>query len=462
MINQLMDLAKLEAAALKPQLRLGRPDLTVYTVVESFQNEANSNVVNLVFPPAMEENYWFDPDMLEKIVYNLISNALKFTPKGGTVTVNLTREATGLKLIVQDTGIGIPAEKLPYIFDRFYQAENPAMPLLAEAKPAGTGIGLAFVKELTEVQGGFIEVLSKVATGGSASGTTFTVYFPYQKAEERPLPVYSKQPQETADTVSIESPAETLPLILVVEDNSELSGFITQSLSGLYRVHQAENGQTGLEAALTLMPDLVISDVLMPVMDGFTLCHQLKSDIRTSHIPVVLLTAKAARESRLEGLTQGADDYLTKPFQVQELLLRIQNLLLQQSRQRNFFKQQLTSSDLPSSEQQEPAPVNAFISALHTLVEDHLDDTSFGADELASLVNMSRTTLYRKIKALTGMTTTEFVRNYRLKRAARFLQEGFNSSEAAYKSGFNSPSYFTKSFREAYGKTPSEFIEQLK
>ncbi len=262
--------------------------------------------------------------------------------------------------------------------------------------------------------------------------------------------------------VSVENEVEEtdlLPKILLVEDSLELAGFISSILAEKYQVIHLVNGALALEFTLSSMPDLILSDVMMPVMDGYELCSRIKEDIRTSHIPVILLTAKVSQENLIEGLERGADDYLLKPFHPTELLLRIHNLLERQQKLRERIQQEL---NLPAGTSKETIPQDIFLTKLYELLDEHMDDDQFGVDQLTGNMNLSRSSLHRKLKALTGLSTSEVVRNYRLKRASLFLKEGYSSSEAAYKSGFGSPAYFTKCFREVYAMTPGEYVISLK
>jgi len=259
-------------------------------------------------------------------------------------------------------------------------------------------------------------------------------------------------------------PSDNRTQILLVEDSPELAEFITGILATQYDVQHALNGAQGLEQTLALMPDVIISDVMMPVMNGFEFCRRVKTDIRTNHIPVIMLTAKTAQEDLIEGLTLGANDYLAKPFHPTELLLRIRNLLDAQQKIRERLRRELSRPEPPPAV--EPAPVapvlDIFLISLYTQLEAHLDDADFGVDQLTGLLNLSRSSLHRKLKSLTGLSTTEVVRNFRLSKAVEFLRQGFNSSDAAYKSGFGSPAYFTKCFREVYGLTPTDFVRQTR
>ncbi len=458
LINQLMDLAKLEAKALAPAERIGNPAETVLSVIESFETEALAKNIRIVPDmEAVQQDYWFPPEVLERIIYNLVSNALKYTPAKGEIKISLNPHKEGLKLILADNGIGIPAKKLPFVFDRFYQAHTDS-PEKDQPSRVGTGIGLALVKELVELMGGKIRVQSKAADDGETNtGTSFFIYLPFRVADDEL--VEAGQEITNGTTAHTDDATETKPAILLAEDNTELAAFISDSLRSAYSVHHFSNGALALENAVNLMPDIIISDVLMPVMDGFTLTARLKEDIRTSHIPVILLTAKASQESRIEGLTLGANDYLTKPFHPTELLLRIHNLLEQQAKLREYTRRELAPESKPV-QVSEPVSQDLFLSKLYSLIDDHLDDPLFGVEEVVLKMEMSRTSLHRKIKSVSGMSTNEIIRNYRLKRASGFLLEGHNSTDTAYMSGFGSPAYFTKCFREMYNMTPGDFIRQ--
>lgn len=453
LVNQLLDLSKVESNAMQVEAARGKLVPFIQHLVSSFRAQAEEQQIPLKFHQSNiseEQQYVFDAGKLERILYNLISNALKFTEKGGEVDIFLTQADHGVTITVQDTGCGIQARKLPNIFDRFYQ-----IGVAQNFQQQGSGIGLALVKELVELQQGRIEVSSKVE-----SGTTFHIFLPYRLAESTDLKLKETEaghtlPQNSGrNNKSLQQPG-----ILIVEDNQELATFIAECLPASYVTTLAGNGEEAFNSALTVFPDLIISDVMMPVMDGYTLCRKIKEDLRTSHIPVILLTAKISHESKITGLTYGADDYLTKPFHYEELHLKVQNVLENMKRQRDWIRSQIA---LPETRLLEEASekINPFLQKFFGLLEEHLDDTSFGIEDMIAELGMSRMTLFRKIKTLTGYSTSDLIRNYRLNRAAELLKEGITISETAYKVGFNSLAYFSKCFKDLYQITPSEFTHK--
>ncbi|GAB3890451.1 two-component regulator propeller domain-containing protein [Larkinella knui] len=442
LINQLLDLSKLEASVMP--VNESRGDLTEFIRhwLEPFRDQVSSRGLSLEFHSEVTGDYWFDAEKLERIVYNLASNAVKFT-KTGSIRVSVETASGQIRLSVADTGIGIPAQHLPHIFDRFYQVNN------TNATP-GTGIGLVLVQELVRLQGGQVWVESQ-----PNQGTTFVVTLPYRKAQEpAPDPITSHRKFDPDAWLAADESIE--PRVLIVEDHQELAQFIADSLPEHYRIRKAVNGLDGLEQALEYLPDLIISDVMMPGMDGLTLCGQLKTDLRTSHIPVILLTAKAAVDSRLEGLSLGADDYLTKPFQVAELQFRVRNQLMSKLRHREWVRASLTTPS-PAATPPPTEPEDPFLTRLYELLDANLSDPRFGIEQMMLELGLSRTTLFRKVKALTDLSANDLLRNYRLKRATQLLRAGQSVNQTAYDVGFESPAYFSKCFRELYQLTPREF-----
>ncbi len=465
LINQLLDLAKLESGHLTLSLQAGDPGDFVGQIVRAFEPVAREKNLLLVYENELTAPYSFDADKLEQIAHNLIANALKFTQKG-KVTVRLSANST-VRLTVTDTGIGIVPEKLPYIFNRFYQIQRPGVTGPSyQFSNSGTGIGLALVKELTELMGGNVQVESVSAqTEPVASGTTFAVELPLLRVERTtadeplirpllPVPEAVTLVRPLHKDTDTEDNGTEKPLVLVVEDNAELNAFIAGELADRYRILTANNGDEGWELAQAELPDVVLSDIMMPGLDGYQLTHKLKTDRATDHIAVVLLTAKTAQPSRMQGLEQGADDYISKPFHVDELRLRIHNLLARQQTLRTHFQQQFSH---PYEPLQPETLGNSFIKSLYQLIENHLDDSQFRVDELAREVGMSRRTLHRKLISVTSLSVTDFIRQYRLKRGGELLRLGHNVSETAYMIGYESPGHFSTVFREFFGKTPSEW-----
>lgn len=465
LVNQLLDLAKLDASMLKVEEARGDLVAFVSEQIQGFKADALTKGITLELSTELTEGlYWFDRDKLTTIVTNLISNALKFTGPGGRVEVRLIRAQqttpVGILLQVTDTGIGIAADQIPHIFDRFYQVDSGhGLPWATDAirayqtsslRQASSGIGLALVNELVGLLGGDIQVESTVG-----QGTTFTLRFPLRPATAADYPP-KVHPLKSAsfDTNSV-SKGEAMPVVLVVEDNQDLATFIAHSLPDSYQIYQASDGRLGLELARQLVPDLIISDVMMPQMDGYELVRQLKDDLLTHHVPIMLLTAKGSLSSKLEGLRGGADEYLTKPFVVDELRLRVANLLENRQRLRERLRQQWQqpTSQLPPLEDDDP-----LLTQVYTLLNDHLDHPSFGIEELTHALGMSRMSLHRKLKALTDLSTGELIRSYRLKRALELLKNGKRVSETAYAVGFESPSHFSQRFREQFGRSPSEWL----
>lgn len=473
LINQLLDLSKLESDGMKLALARGKIQEFVEEIVETFRSKAIEKEIVLHFNTEPDtKEYLFDADKVEKIIYNLLSNALKFTEKGGKVEIRIkkseignteTDAASGLKadpllppvsyfsIQISDTGIGIPAEKLPRVFERFFQVEDTRT-----RSYEGTGIGLSLVKELTELMGGAISVQSE-----AGQGTSFQVVLPLAPADSAsgavPAVRYNRRlfpENHTLITEFTPQTDESKPLVLVVEDNRELRAFIAESLAREYRIITAENGLKGWDIAQAEIPDLIVSDVMMPLMDGYELCEKVKQDTRTNHLAVVLLTARASQEKKVEGLSLGADDYLTKPFYTDELQLRIRNLLTRQQKLRDYYFRQFGQPEGPLETQ---AIADVFVQKLYEILDRHLDDSSFSVEDLALEVGMSRRTLHRKLTAVTNLTANELIRNYRLKKAAILLKSGKSPSETAYLVGFESPAYFATSFKEFYRRTPSEY-----
>ncbi|MEO7310429.1 MAG: ATP-binding protein [Chitinophagaceae bacterium] len=445
LINEFLDFSKLNDGQLSVKLSTGKPDLFTADCVRSFEGAAKEKNITLDFSAAGIDGYYlFDEEKWGKLIANLLSNALKFTPVGGMVSVSLQSSTNDrIRLEVTDNGPGIPAEQQQKIFTRFYQVDDSAIRTYG-----GTGIGLSLVKELTELMQGTVEVESK--PGGP---TRFLVSIPMKKA----VAVEAAQSKDTIQPLT--QPAaiseQEVPLLLVVEDNDELRSFLVETMSNHYRVIEAADGLKARDLILQDLPDIVISDVMMPGQDGFDLCRICKADNRTAHIGFILLTSKAAHDARLKGLGTGADDYITKPFNLQELELRTANLLQLQQKLRSWLQAQLISTAPP---EQLPEITDPFLAQLYQEMDAKLDDAELGVEHLCKTMGMSRSTLNRKLKSLLDISTNDLIRQYRLQKASRLLSSGLDISTVAYQVGFSSLSYFGQCFKEQYGITPSVYI----
>lgn len=440
LVNQLLDISKLESGSMMMHKSAGDLNGFVKALVDQFQGLADEKGIHLSFSvEGVEGNYLFDKSHLQKIIMNLVGNAIKFTPEGGQVEVVLTASQvngqSAISIKVMDTGIGIPKEKIPVLFDRFYQVDDSIT-----RQQEGTGIGLSLVKELADLMGATISVEST-----EGKGTTFELILPIEK-------LGMKNGVKPSQSEAL--PGDKEPLILVVEDNDELRDFIVDSLSSDLKVIVAENGITGWRLTEKHLPDIIISDVMMPEMDGYELCKKVKDDPRTNHISVILLTAKMAQSSKEAGLACGADDYMTKPFHSHELELRVKNALAQQARLKEKLRKQLLPSS-PSAEIESPNDV--FLSKLYQFLEGHHTNSKLEVSEVAEAMGMSKSTLNRKLRSLLNVSALNLIKQYRLQRAVCLLESGESISAAAYSSGFESPSYFTQVFKESFGTTPSDF-----
>ncbi|MEO6730236.1 MAG: ATP-binding protein [Ferruginibacter sp.] len=446
LINEFLDFSKLNDGQLKVKLATGELELFTADCVQSFEAGAKEKNINLSFSAqAVAGFYLFDEEKWGKIISNLVSNALKFTPNDGMVSVTLSSSPNDIiHLEVKDNGPGIPLDHQQKIFNRFYQVDDSAIRTYG-----GTGIGLSLVKELTELMQGTIGLISK--PGGY---TSFTAVVPMKK-------VTGLETVKPTGTIIIEKQLTTdkqdAPLLLVVEDNDELRSFLVESMGKHYRVMAAADGLEAWEIILQELPDIVVSDVMMPGRDGFDLCKICKTDNRTAHIGFILLTSKAAHDARLKGLGTGADDYITKPFNLQELDLRTANLLQLQQKQRVWLQAQLIVS---APQEQLPAVTDPFLLQLYKEMDAKLDDAELGVEYLCKTMAMSRSTLNRKLKSLLDITANDLIRQYRLQKASHLISTGSDISTAGYQVGFSSPSYFTQCFKEQYGITPSDYVSR--
>jgi DNA-binding response OmpR family regulator len=391
-----------------------------------------------------------DLRLFEQALTNLVSNAIKFTPEHGKVIVVAKRLDNGqdptLHLLIKDNGVGIPPEELPLIFDRYHQGTDDT-----NAR-TGTGIGLAMTREIIQTLGGEIDVESTVG-----KGSTFHIYLPIQNQASLATSMdlvdfHVEEKEPPADDVTYSH----LPSVLIIEDNHDVVEYLTLCLSDHYDITTAQNGDNGLEKAFQGQPDIIISDVMMPGISGYEVCSTLKNDPRTEHIPIILLTARVTKEDRLHGLKQGADAYLAKPFEREELMIRLKRLLELRTKLQQKYSSSLASSLPPSPPEEEV--IHAFVQKVENVILDNLDNDAFNIEQLASEVRLSRSQLHRKIKSLTGMSTSIYVRSVRLHKAKELLNTtDMNISEVAYAVGFSSPVYFSQVFKDTFGLSPSKF-----
>ncbi|MBN1352473.1 response regulator [candidate division KSB1 bacterium] len=481
LVNQLLDLSKLQSGKLVLQACPVQLIKFIKLSMASFESYAKRENIKLKLMASNELDsleIYLDPDKMEKALVNLISNALKYTDSGGTVEVAVlppgsrinTDLAASVDIRITDTGCGIPRAELSRIFDYFYRFRDERT-----SRKDGTGIGLALTRELVKLHHGDISVISEEGVG-----SVFTISLPAGKAHLKPEEIASDalhhpdvEPgasnnaavfggEEANSEIAIEMPPagakSDLPIILLVEDNPDMRSYIAEMLDSEYRVIEAKDGGEGYQKAIAEIPDLVISDVMMPCMDGFEFCQKLKSNELTSHIPVILLTAKGSGESKLKGLELGAVDYLTKPFEKQELLLRIRNLIEFQHTLQVKLRKELPALDMQISDFPVTSADQRFLAKAMDVAEKNITDPDFNAQTFAREMALSRAHLNRKLRGLVGQRTNEFIRTLRLKRAAILIKQQFGTiSEIAYEVGFNHLSYFARSFKEQYGVAPSEY-----
>ena len=474
LINQLLELAKFESGSVK--LRAGLYNIIPFLkgITSCFELLARHNEIDLTFTAARDEiRLFFDPEKIEDVICNLLMNALKYTPHGGRITVSLREiPGTAVEISVKDTGPGIPREQTSAVFDRFYRMDRTV-----EEHKKGFGLGLAMVREYIALHKGEIRLNS-----GEGEGTEFVIrlllgkdHLGHDEIIETTAPSSAENGEksitsqyvsmlelemehrepDSADSPPGKEDKQEQEIVLVVEDSPDMRLYIRNALEPFYRVIEAENGCKGFEAAKEIIPDIIISDIIMPEMDGYRLCRELKQDLNTSHIPVVLLTAKAEESSIIEGLETGADDYITKPFSTKILVARIKNLIklrrqLQEKIQRQFS---MLPDEIPVSSIDQ-----TFIKELEKLIESNLSNTRFGLDDLSENLRLSKATLYRKLCALTGESPKQFVQSFRLNRALQLLKANFgNVTDVAYEVGFSSSAYFTKCFKDKFHCLPSSF-----
>ena len=487
LINQLLDLSKLEDKSF--QLKLSRGNIIPYLryVVENFHSYSNERNLSLRFFANIEQLQMdFDPEQVQQVLNNLLSNAIKFTPSGGEIKVDVKESGTGLSICVTDSGKGIPKQALEHIFDRFYQVDGSST-----RSGEGTGIGLAHTQELVQLMGGTISVESTLGMG-----STFTIWLPIvlsqttQNIDQAPIEAkvpfpfipktFDLLPQpaphqgnpETAPEPSKSTDTQK-PLLLLIEDNPDVVEFLKTILSPVYQIEIAYNGRIGIAKAWETIPDLILSDVMMPEKDGFEVLDVLKNDPRTSHIPILLLTAKADVASKLSGLSRGADAYLSKPFNKAELLATLTMMLANRQRMKGYLmatwqQKQLESGSTSTAVVEIPAipPAatdiameDAFLKKVRKIVAAHYDDEYFALPQLCEKIGMSRSQLFRKMKVLIDESPSDFIRNYRMQQALQLLQsKQFTVKEVAYKVGFKDIPHFSRTFQDWHGASASSII----
>jgi signal transduction histidine kinase/DNA-binding response OmpR family regulator len=461
LVNQLLDLSKLESGKLKLEARYGDLSKLIQILVFSYESLSDKKNIQIKLVSESEAMMcYFDRDKVEKILSNLISNAIKFSHDDSSIELNYKfadQQHEIIQIAIRDQGIGIPEDQIPHLFERFAKTTS------SEIQP-GSGIGLALTKELVELHGGTIQVKNN-----EGSGTTFIITLQVSKNFFRPDEILAGQQvfesREPATSISphpASTPSEIKAsdgvgkkVLLLVEDNADLRTYIKDQVKDQFAVIEAENGRQGIELAEKNIPDLVITDVMMPEMDGHDFCKHIKSHATTSHIPVIMLTAKADQEDKLAGLKYGADDYLTKPFDARELNLKLANLISRQEKMHQHILSSLTS--LTPTQVKADSVDAAFLHQVKEVIEANFDDEYFSVVELSQKIGLSRSQLHRKLTALAGIGPNEIIRNMRLERAMQLLkQKSGNVSEIAYQCGFNSPAYFIKCFRDYFGMTPGE------
>ena len=454
LVSEILDFRKVQNGKMK--LHLSDFDLIecMQQWIGLFTVSAQKKNINLQLEAPKTIPMRADHDKLERICYNLLTNAMKYTPNGGKITFAATVEGDKVKIEVSDNGIGIAADEQAYIFNRFYQAKNAGQ---------GTGIGLALVKAFTDLHHGEATVESK-----EGEGSRFTIVLPLSQAGELST---SKFQQPYSPVVEISSTEEVpnqarhiddlvlpdeaaRPEVLIIDDNSDIRSYLRRALSSTYKVSEAVDGKSGLEMARRIVPDLVISDIMMPVMDGLEFCSQLKQDKAISHIPVILLTARSLDEQRAEAYKHGADAYIAKPFSLELLLSRIDNLIESRKKLSQMFS---NTDENGVFEKLSNETDKTFVTQLRKIIQENLGDSEFNVERIGDEIGLSRVQLYRKVKALTGHSPVEMLRKARLMRARHLLRTTEKSvSEVAYSVGFSTPSYFSKCYKDEFGESPKK------
>jgi signal transduction histidine kinase/ligand-binding sensor domain-containing protein/DNA-binding response OmpR family regulator len=460
LVNQLLDFRKMEVHELKLHATEGDIIPFIEETAGSFTDRAEKKQIGFSYSAALNNlQTRFDHDKLERIIFNLLSNAFKFTPENGLVSVDVSatknNDETILEIKIKDTGIGIPPNRHEKIFERFFQHDVPGTMV-----NQGSGIGLAITREFVHLLGGAICVESE-----EGKGSTFTVLLPVKEITPSVVVPAMAEAPVIAEALPLEKPEPANAVkkeytLLLVEDNEDFLFYLKDNLREYYHIVEAVNGREGWQKTLSAHPDIVVSDINMPIMNGIELCRKIKHDQRTRHIPVVLLTALTSEEQQLHGIETGAADYMTKPFNFEILVSKIKNLLRQQQSLKQTFTKQIA---IKTTTIQIASPDEKFVQDALAIVEKNISNSDFSVEDLSRALLLSRAAVYKRLFVLTGKTPIEFIRSVRLQRAAQLLEKSRMSiAEVAYETGFNSPKYFSKYFKTEYGKLPSAWQADAK
>ena len=455
LINELLDLSKLESGKMKLSAQSGEIVSFTKGIAMSFESLAEKKDIQISVSSSSDMiELYFDKVKMQKIIANLLSNALKFTIEGGKITISVKEESAVQKAVIKiaDNGIGIPQKELSKIFDRFYQVVTSKT-----NGYEGTGIGLSLAKELVEIHHGEIAVESEVK-----KGTTFILSFPLGKnhLKENELIYTDTEVIQQEDNFEVEKSVSSgegkeKPLLLIVEDIKDVRDFIISIIENEYKYYEAENGEEGYDKALEHMPDLIISDIMMPRLTGDRMCEKLKKNQITCHIPIILLTAKTSGEDKLIGLEIGADDYLIKPFNEKELLARINNLIVQR---RNLREKYLREAEIHPTEVAVTSLDKRFIEKVIEIIDRNISNPELSVEQIADDLVLSRSQFYRKFSSVLGEKPNDFIKKYRIKRAADLLKQNFgNITDVSYEVGFDNISYFIRCFKQIYKQSPLEY-----
>jgi len=464
LINQLMDFRKIEESKMKLYASENNISAFVTEITNAFRDIARKKSISYnVVSKVHDLNLWFDVTMLDKVLFNLLSNAFKFTAENGTINVSIDKNAEGNMVVikVEDTGIGMSPEDAEHAFELFYQGHSSTF--------KGTGLGLSLSKELISLHHGIINVKSE-----KGKGTSFEVKLPIGKSHLLADEILSEKPSlintyedvkiYTTDMEPIILQKETAAFtqkeysILIIEDNDDLRLFLKRRLGDNYEIHEAENGEKGINLAFDVVPDLIISDILLPGRSGLQITETFKQDIRTSHIPVILLTAKGSIQEQIEGIRSQADAFIVKPFNLEYLEEAIKNLLKNRAVLREHYTSELPTESRSNSSNKID---RKFISQFTAIVEDNLSNEEFSVDDICRKIGISRVQLYRKVKALIGYNVNDYILTVRLQKAKFLLShEDYSISDVAFKVGFSSQGYFSTVFKSKFGVTPKSFKEK--